>query len=191
MKRPLWLLIFFISLCMVKDAQAFNRRCELAEELYLKGNYRSAAYECEKLFREYKAGQVRSEAAYIAGLSYLRLNNFSKSKRYFLFVLDNSNDPILTNEAQVGLINISKKSPLIKEPSSFSIQMGSFKDKRNADRLYKRFKRRRYTVRITEERDGKVIIYKVKIGRFKSRKDAVKFAKKLRKRGYQTAIVAY
>ena len=189
MKRPL---ILFLLVLVAGNAYALSRKCELAEKLYLQGSYRSAVYECESLFREYRKGDLKIEAAYIAGLSYLKLENLPKAKKYFRYVLDKSKDPLLLSEAQIGLDNVSKKeASSVDEPSLFSIQMGSFKDKKNANRLYKRFKRRRYTVRITKEKDGRVTIYKVKIGKFKSKEEAAKFAKKLNKEGYQTAIVAY
>lgn len=191
-RRPILLILFLsVSLLMVDNAEAISRKAALAEKLYLEGDYRGASYECESLLRKYKSGEFRSEVAYLAGLSYLKLNNFTKSKEYFEFVLNNSKDSLLINEAQIGLASISKISPSIREPSLFSIQIGSFKNKRNAQRLYNRFKRKKYTVRITKEKSGRVVIYKVKIGKFKSRKDAVQFAKKLRRKGYPIAIVAY
>jgi len=192
-RRCTLLLILYlsISLSIVGEANAISKKCELAEKLYLQGNYTSAAYESERLLQKYKTGDVSNEAACIAGLSHLKLNNLDSSKRFFEFVLNNSDNPLLIDEATIGLANIPKTSPSIKEPSHFSVQVGSFEYKKNADRLYRRFKRRKYTVRITEEKDGKISIYKVKIGRFNKKEDAVQFAKKLRRWGYPTTIVAY
>ena len=173
------------------DVYAMSKRGKLAEKLYLQENYSSAAYECERLFRENDVVEFKSEIAYLGGLCYLKLKKFSNAKKSFEYVLNNSGDSLLLSEAQIGIKAVAQKSPLITTPSHFSVQVGSFKDKKNAVRLFKRFKRRRYTVRVTDEKDGGVTIYKVKIGRFNTRDAAVKFAKKLRRQGYQTVIASY
>lgn len=193
MIRHTVLLSIFISISLLTagDACAISKKNISAERLYLEEDYRAAAHECERLFGKDKRGESRNEIAYLAGLSYLKLKELSKSKKYFEYVLDNSDDLLLVDEAEMGLAAISKDMPSLKEPSFFSVQMGSFEKKRNAESLFRKFKRRKYTVRMVQEKDGGTTVYKIKIGKFKSRKDAVRFAKKLNKKGYQTAIVAY
>lgn len=183
-------LILSITFLSAYDLCALSEHCDLAEKLYLQGSYKSAAYECERLFREYKKKIERCEIAYLAGLVYLKLNDFTNARLYFEYILNHSDDSFLIDEAQIGLSNI-KDTGSIKEPSFYSIQLGSFKYKWNANRLYKKFKRKKYTVRMVSDKDGKKTVYKVKIGKFKSRDDAVRSARKLRKQGYSTAIVAY
>lgn len=193
MQRPLILIliIIFFALLFIPEVYAISSKCERAEKFYLKEDYTSAAHECEKLFRQQKRGSTRDEIAHIAGLSYLKLNKYDKANDFFEYVRDNSRDDLLKKEAEASLAYINKAVPSKKGASLFSIQVGSFKSKKNATRLYKRFKRRRYTVRVVEEKDGRVKIYKVKIGKFKTRKEALNFSKKLKRIGYQTAIVAY
>ncbi|NQT06456.1 MAG: SPOR domain-containing protein [Candidatus Omnitrophica bacterium] len=186
------LLIFFLSLFLIaNDAHAINKKLELAERLYLQDDYRAAAYECDRLFSGHKKAAFKCEIAYLGGLSYLKLDEFVKAKKYFEYVIDISKDEIIVREAGSALGYIQEKSPSIKEPQFYCAQVGSFKSKRNADRLYKKFKRRKYTVRIEEKQSGRVTIYKVKIGKFKTRKEAVVFAGKLKRIGYQAAITAY
>ncbi len=174
----------------VPEAGAISKKGILAEKLYMQGSYRSAAYECDRLFRAYGVSKFKNEIAYLAALSYLKLKNFTKAKQYFDYVANNASDQLLLNEAKIGLDFLSAKMPSA-EPSRYSIQVGSFRDKRNAVRLFNRFKRRKYTVRIVEDKDDLVTAYKVKVGKFKSKADAVKFSRKLMKTGYQTAIVSY
>ncbi|MEE8359526.1 MAG: SPOR domain-containing protein [Candidatus Omnitrophota bacterium] len=185
------ILVLSFTLFIAFDAHAISKRGEMAEKLYLQENYSSAAYECERLFRENDVVEFKSEIAYLGGLCYLKLKKFSNAKKFFEYVLNNSGDSLLLSEAQIGIKAVAKGSPSITTPSYFSVQVGSFKAKKNALRLFKRFKRRKYTVRVTDEKDGSVTVYKVKIGRFKTRDAAVKFAKKLRKQGHQTIIVSY
>ena len=128
---------------------------------------------------------------YLAGLSALKLKDASLAKSYFEAVLDNSRDFTLTEEAAIGLDHISGRNGSAGEPSSFAVQIGSFKKKGNADRLYRNFKRRKYTVRVIKEKSGRATVYKVKIGAFKRESDASRFAKRLNRQGYETAVVAY
>lgn len=185
------LIVILIGSSFPVDAFAISRKAILAEKLYLQGDYQSAAYECERLYKDHSKGEVKNELAHLAGLCYLKLNNLEKARKYFEYVLGGSGNSRLIAETQIGLDYISKKLPSKDGPSLFSIQVGSFKKRKNAVKLFKKFKRRKYTVRITEEKNGPVIMYKVKIGRFKSKEGAVKFAKKLNKSGHQTAIAAY
>ncbi len=184
-------IVLAAALGFTAEAEAISKKAMLAEKLYLQGNYQSSAYECERLFREYSSRDFRADVAYLAALSYVKLKSHAKAKEFFYYVLNNSNDPALLSEAQIGLENITKESSSVKPPDHYAVQVGSFKDRRNAARLFNKFKRRKYTVRITEDRDGSVTIYKVKIGRFDTREATVRFAAKLRKTGYQTAIVPY
>lgn len=195
MGRNLFLMtVFFLfsSALIADDAIALSRKYELAEKLYLQEDYRSSAYECERLIREYGGSELKNEMSCLAGFCYLKLKDFARAKKYFEYVIANSNDPMLTSEAQAGLVHASQKTDIsAKQPSFFSIQVGSFRLKRNAERLYNRFKRRKYTVRMIEEKEGSVTVYKVKLGKFKTKHAAGDFAKKMRKIGYQTTIVAY
>jgi len=186
-----------LSLIFINSTEALDRRCETAEKFYLKGNYKSAARESERLFRVYKASGIREEAAYIAALSYLKLCDYAQAREYFVFIMNSSDNSYLVSEAEIGLTNISKErtpagktGPARKSPF-FSVQIGCFKNKGNADKLYRSFKKRKYTVRVSEEELGRSAIYKVKVGRFKTKNGAVKFSRKLRKMGYPTTVVSY
>ena len=188
--------VLFITLALVSGADnawALNRKCEQAEKFYLRGEYKKAAGECEKLLKKYRSGQKRDEAAHIAALSYLKLQNYAKAREYFTLIVKRSRDKELVREAEIGLTNMSAGGslPSAVGPSFYSVQVGCFQDKKNADRLYRRFKRRKYTVRIIEQRDGWRTMYKVKIGRFNTRKAAITFTRKLKKSGYEGAIVAF
>lgn len=185
------LLVFlFIPLFIVDEAHPLSERCRRAEELYLQGDYRGAAYECERLLQGYNKDEFKVEVSYLLALCYLKLKEPSLAKRYFEYVLNNSSDPLLVNEANIGLANI-KETPSLEGPSFFSVQIGSFKYKQNAEKLYNRFKKKRYVVRIIKEKDSRDTVYKVKVGKFELKEDATEFAKELKRAGYPTAVVNY
>ncbi len=188
--------VLFIALVLISSgdsAWALSKQCEKAERSYLMGDYKKAANECERLLKKYRSGQKRDEAANIAALSYLKLLDYAKARKYFTLIVNKSRNKELVREAEIGLANMSVAGslPTAEEPSFYSVQVGCFQDKKNADRLYRKFKRRKYTVRVIEVQDGWRTMYKVKIGRFKTRKAAITFTKKLKRTGYEGAIVAF
>jgi TolA-binding protein len=63
----------------------------------------------------------------------------------------------------------------------FSIQVGAFSIKRNADNLADRLRKKGYSVDIIRPIPGKSRLHKVRVGRFKTRSAALEAAQKLRK----------
>ena len=190
MRLKILLLVILFS-GVIDDGLALTKKGELAEKMYLQGSYQSAAYECERLFNESRDAQFKNEVAQLAGLCYLKLNDRARAQEFFEYVMNNAKDTYLLEEAKAGLENVAKAAPPPDTPSYYAVQVGCFKDRDNATRLFNRFKRRRYTVRVAEEQDGSVTIFKVKIGRFKTREEAVDFARKLEKIGHPAAIVPF
>ena len=184
-------LFFTTAFFTASNAEAFNKKIISAERSYLEGNYKNAVKECEKLFYSKGSCEIKSESAYLAGLSYLKLGDLKKARGFFEHTVDNSSNEILISEAELALSFIYEKNTVPEDPDFFCVQVGSFKSKRNAERLYRKFKRNKFTVRIVNEKNGKRSAYKIKIGKFKIKKEALKFAEKLKKWGHPTTIVAY
>lgn len=69
----------------------------------------------------------------------------------------------------------------VKTASYFSIQVGAFSKKRNAEKLASKLKKKGYSVAIVAPSPGKSSLYKVRIGKFKTRSAALKAARRLGK----------
>ena len=110
--------VLSLNLLFAGNSDALDRRCETAEKFYLNGDYKNAAHESERLFKVYKTDAIRDQAAYIAALSYLKLDNYPQAREYFIFIINSSGDPYLVSEAEIGLTNMSK-TPTPAEKSSF------------------------------------------------------------------------
>ncbi|HAF08451.1 MAG: SPOR domain-containing protein [bacterium] len=83
-------------------------------------------------------------------------------------------------------LNEKTKHSQVKE-KFYSIQIGSFKSKDNADKLYKRYKDKSYDVFIVFEDN----LYKVRIGKFKNEEDARNFMKIFQKAETIPAWIVY
>lgn len=85
----------------------------------------------------------------------------------------------------------SDTQQIIKEPkasSSFSVQVGYFKNRSNAERQAKKLKRKDYDSYIDIYSDSGSAFYRVKVGKFESNEEAQKLASELRDLGYSTKI---
>lgn len=70
----------------------------------------------------------------------------------------------------------------------YSIQVGAFKSKAQAETVKKRLQKKGYHVNITKSTTGK-ILYKVRLGRFKNREEAMVFLRKIKDRERLDGII--
>ncbi|MCX5678020.1 MAG: SPOR domain-containing protein [Candidatus Omnitrophica bacterium] len=73
-------------------------------------------------------------------------------------------------------------------PGIHSVQVGSFKNKRNADKLVKRLSARGYESYVTIPVFSSDKFYRVKVGKFASKDEASRMASKLESDGYRTSL---
>lgn len=74
----------------------------------------------------------------------------------------------------------------------YSVQVGAFRVKAQADRLAEKLEKKGYSVYIISEKAGsKGVLYKVRIGRYNKKADADSLSKKIRKREGMQSFVAY
>jgi len=190
--RVLFIFALFYSVSITSgSAYAFSDRCAAAERMYLAGDYNGAVSECERLACATGDSKLRNEAIYLAGLCYVKLRDYARAKECFGLVIDYSKDSMLVREAEGALTSMPNIEASAEAPQFYCVQVGCFSNIGNAQRLYERFRRKRYSARVIEETSGEETVYKVKIGRFASEPDAAEFAKKLDRMGYPTAVVAY
>jgi TolA-binding protein len=78
----------------------------------------------------------------------------------------------------------------VQAAAYYSIQVGAFSVKRNAENLASRLRKKGYSVNIVRPMPGKSRLYKVRIGEFRTRAAALKAAQRLRKNEkLDTAVV--
>ena len=79
-------------------------------------------------------------------------------------------------------------NPTSAEKGRISVQVGSFKDKRNADKLAKKLAARGYESHVSIPVSSDDNYYRVKVGSFNSKPEAQKLESKLRSDGYRTKV---
>jgi cell division protein FtsN len=79
-------------------------------------------------------------------------------------------------------------SASVKGGGYFSVQVGSFKKRTNAQRLSEKLLKKNYESRVDSPEDTGGRLYRVKVGRFVSLQDAGDLELKLKREGYPTRI---
>ena len=74
----------------------------------------------------------------------------------------------------------------------YSVQVGAFRVKAQAEKLTEKLEKKGYSVYIISEKTGsKGVLYKVRVGRYSKKADADSLSKKIRKREGMQSFVAY
>jgi len=96
--------------------------------------------------------------------------------------------PAVSSSAQIPA---ARKTPSPdRGTGTYSVQVGSFKNKRNADKLAKRLASRGYESYVAIPVFSSDKFYRVKVGKFGSRDEASRTASRLESKGYRTSICA-
>ena len=139
-----------------------------------------------------KAKSPLKEDAYL-GLadSYYLEKNISKAKELYRETQMLFPDTGAASMVDSRLKEIGKgKTKSLSSKSGYTVQLGSFKARSNASRLYRKFKKKGYSAYILEEKKGGKTYYRVRVGKFKTESKAKAFAKKLTRQGYETKVTA-
>jgi DedD protein len=84
---------------------------------------------------------------------------------------------------------VTNNAPVSKTgPFKYSVQAGSFKDKRNADKLAKKLAGQGYQSYVEMPASSRDKFYRVKVGSFVSKDEALKMASKLKTDGHRIKI---
>lgn len=92
------------------------------------------------------------------------------------------------DERPTGTVKHSKPIP---GEWYFSVQVGSFRNKTNAERLADKLSRKNYESFVEAAKDSGETLYRVKVGRYSQKEDAKKTASRLKSLGYGPRICTY
>jgi TolA-binding protein len=141
----------------------------------------------------------RVPSAYLLlGKSLESQNKLEEAKKLYRKVSEDYRQSIEAYQAQRFLNNLSQPSPVaakrgaqetekpVQKPPEkaepyFTIQVGAFSRKGNADRLAGKLRKKGYTVEIVRPIPGKSRLHKVRVGKFKTKSGAADMARRLRK----------
>jgi len=111
--------------------------------------------------------------------AYQREGQFNLARRHF---------ETLVNSYPNSLESHKAHKVLSENELYFTIQVGSFSKRQNADKLLGGLRERGMQPYLSQRANGSRTYYRVRVGRFDSRKEAELLASRLRKKGYLTKI---
>jgi len=137
------------------------------------------------LARHYPDSRLKDDAQYLLCQSYLAQGKTDSARMFFKTFVKNAPQSPYADLAIVDLEFTLEHEDEIRNQTvhpigpRYSIQIGAFRKKENAERVLARFEEIAKAVQIVEKRiDGK-IYYAVWVGRFTSKSAAKSFAKKI------------
>jgi tetratricopeptide (TPR) repeat protein len=177
----------------------------LAEEiniLFLKGDYKAVVQKADaSLKNSWIDKDEKKEILYLAGLSYIKLNDFKKAREAFTRILEMA-DGAFKEKAHIGIADsyfyekkFEEKGLDIKSASAeetgvyYVVQLGMFKSHKNAQSLARRLARKHYKTYIQKIRQNGSRLYRILGGKFSTRLNAVRLCKKLKKSGFAAKII--
>ena len=163
-------------------------------------DYQNAAAAYRSLV-EFMPDSRRVPSAYLLlAKSLQNLGESKAAKTLYKKVLDSYGDSVEAQQAQQYLNSLSTTTPRFQpleaikrkpatpkakketsKSSYFSIQVGAFSSKSNAEKLARRLRKKSYSVDIITPVPGKSRLYKVRVGRYKTEKGALSASKRLGK----------
>ena len=184
---------------------------------YMKdGNYLRASDIFEIILKEFAESRFKEEAKLsLADTYYLRLNYAGAEDKYKEIISNNSSTKLRsllyyrimqcalksgnTQEAKLYLDKIKQEFPLSaeiqtnKEPTYladiyYTVQVGSFSNKINAQNLAQKLIEKSYPAYIEEVNAQDNVTYRVRVGKFSLRQEANDLEGKLLQEGYPTKI---
>ena len=157
---------------------------------YLKvENYLRASDVFEILCNEFKQSRFLQRGRLGMADSYYLRNDFSRAEREYTTLLTDYPDSVYRPLVHQRLAQLYLRRGDAQQTEFFSVQVGSFSQKANAENLRQKLKQQGYSVYI-EEAAGvdAAAMYRVKIGKLKSREEASKLKETLSGDGYPTKI---
>lgn len=145
----------------------------LAESFQKTGNAEKAKESLQKLIEGYQKSMEAIQAKQILDpLSSEQASDKSNSVETQPAVSKTVSEPVKPAQETPA------KSPSIQTGSYFSIQVGAFSSKSNADKLARQLRVKGYNnVAVLNPSPGEKKLYKVMVGKFKSQEDALKIAR--------------
>lgn len=152
----------------------------IADSYYLEGNYDEAFGSYRKFLLDYPASNSASIANLKLGLCARKKGRWDEAKYYFQKV-----------QAEYPLSMEAKRATELfyEQETYFSVQVGSFQNKDNANALEAELIKKGYDAYIISPQDKGDNFYRVRVGRFSARSEAEFNEDNLKREGFPTKIV--
>ncbi len=152
---------------------------KLAESYFLEGKYKRALELYKSFVEQYPKSQFLPVVYFRVGKIYQKLGKFTEAKAKFAEI--RRLFPLSFEAEQLDKTNID-------EISFFSVQVGAFYDRDNAENLKTELEEKDYDVSILKTEKNGTNYFRVRVGSFTTSDEVQKYEKKLKEEGYRTII---
>lgn len=169
---------FQLALKKTKDNNLIQKtELAICDSYYLEGEFKKAASGYTQFLRKYRKTDYKEIVKFKLAKSYLKEGEWKKAKKLLKDVARSS-----SIEAKAA------KKILAENQFYFTIQVGSFQNRKNAYNLQERLKKEKFDSYITETQYHNLIFYRVRIGKLKTREQAQKLLLRLKKKNLPVKI---
>ncbi|MBI3616525.1 MAG: SPOR domain-containing protein [Candidatus Omnitrophica bacterium] len=157
---------------------------------FLQGQYEEVVAQSRELLvrgnsDRHAESSRQEELLYLQGTAALKLRDTELAQTSLRRLLSDYPNSRWAAQASAALKGISRAA----EENYFSVQLGAFETRANADRLKVELERRGYPAEVTDAvMDGRTL-YRVRVGRFSSRVEAQAQVQRLRVDGFPGEVV--
>ncbi|MCK5305951.1 MAG: SPOR domain-containing protein [Candidatus Omnitrophica bacterium] len=161
------------------DSITLNSIIGIADAYYAEKQYLDAIKRYDYILSKYKNTGHEANVCYKLARSYLRTGGWRDSKKYF-----RRTEKRYPLSFESGLAR-----DILKENAFyFTVQVGSFGNSLNADKLCRKLKKRKYPVFVDKVINESITFYRVRVGKFNTKKEARLQEQKLKKISLPTRI---
>lgn len=162
--------------------RAFEAYLGIGDSYMLEGNLNAASGVYEGMLKDF-SGNNNIKVVYARlARCYEGLGAADKARMY--------KDLAGGSVAQISAVQVNSPVRVMSVDASFSIQVGSFKSKKNAGNLARQLQSRGYEARVVMPVSADDMLFRVRVGSFATRVEAESAAGRLRDAGYSTKICA-
>jgi len=169
---------FQLALKKTKDNNLIQRiELAICDSYYLEGEFKKAAPGYTKFLRKYRKTDYKEIVKFKLAKSYLKEGQWKKAKK------------LLKDIARsLSIESESAKKILRENQFYFTIQVGSFQNRKNACNLQNRLKKEKFDCYITETKYHSLTFYRVRVGKLKTREQAERLLLQLKKKNLPAKI---
>ena len=150
-----------------------------ADSYYIEAQYLEAIKRYDYILSKYRKIPNEANIVYKMAQSYYHLGDWAKAKKYYK---KTKNDYSESFESEFA------RNILDKNCFYYTVQVGSFGNKDNADKLVRKLRKSNYPAFINETNDNTDTFYRVRVGKFSELQEAKQYEQNLKKDALPTKI---
>lgn len=165
-----------------ESTYADDALCRLGQFYYVEGDFEKARQHFSFLSRNYPNSPLKDDAQYLYCLCIMAQGKIDSAKLFLNTLINKSprsqfvDLAILDLENLKGIFDNTQEFPKHSQKRYYTIELGRFQNRNNAERVVKELEKKYSFVSIGEKKYNGTLYYLVLLGKFQTEMDAEKFA---------------